>query len=120
MVEPLTAAGLGGLALDRAQSAISKWVTTQLTTSVEVALRNKVLEQGLPAKYQQEELSAVLAALSCQLVSSPSSTTSTSGFSSDTHPALTREKKRASRSLPGDPVRRSTIGDRVPSRDQRS
>jgi hypothetical protein len=62
VVEPLTAAALGGLALDKAQSAIIKWVTTQLTTRVEVALRDRVLRQGRPAKDQQTELVAVIKA----------------------------------------------------------
>ncbi|GAA2286034.1 FxSxx-COOH system tetratricopeptide repeat protein [Glycomyces scopariae] len=60
MVEPLTATALGGLAIDKAQAEITKWVGAQIKVRVELALRNKVLEQGLPAKDQQAELSAVL------------------------------------------------------------
>lgn len=60
MVEPLIAAALGGLAIDEAQAEIAKWVGAQIKVRVELALRNKVLEQGLPAKDQQAELSAVL------------------------------------------------------------
>lgn len=60
MVEPLTAAALGGLALDKAQSEITKWVGARLKVRVELALRSRVLDQGLPAKDQQDELSAVI------------------------------------------------------------
>ncbi|GAA2286018.1 hypothetical protein GCM10009853_046320 [Glycomyces scopariae] len=62
MVEPLTAAALGGLALDKAQSAITKWVTANLSARAEVALRDRVLRQGRPAKDQQTELVAVIKA----------------------------------------------------------
>jgi hypothetical protein len=61
VVEPLAAA-LGGLAIDKAQSAIGKWVTARLTIRAEVALRDRVLRQGRPAKDQQTELAAVIKA----------------------------------------------------------
>ncbi|RRR98206.1 tetratricopeptide repeat protein [Glycomyces terrestris] len=62
MVEPLAAAALGGLAIDKAQSAIGKWVTARLTIRAEIALRDRVLRQGRPAKDQQTELAAVIKA----------------------------------------------------------
>ena len=61
MIEPLSTASLGGLAIDQAQSTITKWVTTQLTARVEVALRDRVL-RGRLAKDQQFELAAVIKA----------------------------------------------------------
>jgi hypothetical protein len=62
VVEPLTATALGGLALNKAQSAITKWVTAKLSARVEVALRDRLLRQGRPTKDQQTELAAVIKA----------------------------------------------------------
>lgn len=62
VIEPLSAATLGGLVYDKAQSAIAKWVTAQLSIRVEVTLRDRVLRQGRPAKDQQTELASVIKA----------------------------------------------------------
>jgi hypothetical protein len=60
VIEPLTATALGGLAIDKAQSEITKWVGARIKVRVELALRSQVLDQGRPAKDQQDELSAVI------------------------------------------------------------
>jgi hypothetical protein len=60
MIEPLSAAALGGLAIDKAQSEIAKWVGARLKAHVELAGRNRKLNQGRPAEDQQTELNAVI------------------------------------------------------------
>jgi hypothetical protein len=60
VIEPLSAATLGSLAYDRAQSEITKWVGARIKDRVQLARRNHVLNQGKPAEDQQTELKAVI------------------------------------------------------------
>ncbi|WP_198587211.1 FxSxx-COOH system tetratricopeptide repeat protein [Glycomyces xiaoerkulensis] len=62
MIEPFSAATLSGLAFDTAKTAIGKWVGTRIAESLDTTLRNRQLKQGLPAKDQQTELTAVIRA----------------------------------------------------------
>lgn len=62
MVEPLTAAVLGGFAYEVAKSAIAKWVGAQIAEGFGSALDNRELRQGRPMGGQQKALAAVIRA----------------------------------------------------------
>lgn len=60
VIEPLSAAALGGFTIDKARSETSKWVGTRIKAHVELAGRNRELNQSRPAEVQQTESNAVL------------------------------------------------------------
>ncbi|WP_035700052.1 hypothetical protein, partial [Glycomyces tenuis] len=60
MIEPFSAAVLGGLAYDTAKAAITKWIGTRVAMGIDGALRDRQLKRGRPAKDQRTELAAVI------------------------------------------------------------
>jgi hypothetical protein len=60
VIESLSVAALGGLAIDKGRSEIPKCVGTRIKTHVELAGRDRELNQGQPAEDQQAELNTVL------------------------------------------------------------
>ena len=60
MIDPFSAATLGGLAYDTAKTAITRWIRTRVAASFSATLRDREFRQGRPAKDQQTELTAVI------------------------------------------------------------
>ncbi|WP_158630252.1 tetratricopeptide repeat protein [Glycomyces terrestris] len=60
MIEPLSAATLGGLAVDTARATITKWVGARIASDISAGMRERPLKQGRPAKDQQTELNLVI------------------------------------------------------------
>jgi hypothetical protein len=66
VVEPLTAAVLGGFAYEVAKSAIAKWIGAQIAEGFRSALDNRELGRGRPVGGQQKALATVLRAAVAQ------------------------------------------------------
>jgi hypothetical protein len=62
VIDPFSAATLGGLAYDTTKTAITKWVGTRIAAGIDTAPRGHRLKQGRPANDQQAELTAVIKA----------------------------------------------------------
>jgi hypothetical protein len=62
VIEPFSAATLGGLAYDTAKTAIATWVGSRIDAGLDTALRNRQFRQSLLAKDEQAELAAVIRA----------------------------------------------------------